>query len=237
MEPHTSGAARDSGDSWYAGWDVICGSTHDHREGAQFYMGKELGRKLDAVSVERRNINYNTGGYVAGNDGIEFTGVKETLLHRVVKAHRDAGLPTELATTYIEELMARGADITLKDEASKTAAELDAERSLCGWGYFPMLVPDADDDSAVEKVLQSLPIPLCAAFPPPSVTGRKAPTDRFVETVGEVLDYVELQLEEVQRMEEQATRDALEMHRQARDMHNDMHRQIGEAGGSLPSYY
>lgn len=70
--------------------------------------------------------------YVAGANGIEFTGVKETLLHRVVKAHRDAGLPTGLAAAYIEELLARGADVTLEDDSNKTAAQLDAERSLFG---------------------------------------------------------------------------------------------------------
>ena len=67
-----------------------------------------------------------------GANGIEFAGAKETLLHRVVKAHRDAGLPTELAAAYIEELLARGADVTLEDDSNKTAAQLDAERSLFG---------------------------------------------------------------------------------------------------------
>ena len=74
MDPQPSGAARtpaqrvkrysgdkqsgawnkNSGDSWHVGCDVIYGST---------LTGPELGRRLDAVAVERRNINYNTGGY------------------------------------------------------------------------------------------------------------------------------------------------------------------------------
>ena len=200
--------ARNSSDSWRVGWDVIHGVTHEHHDGKHFSTGQELGRKLDAVPAERRNINYDTGGYVIGANGVEFAGAKETLLHRVVKAHRDAGLPTELATAYIKELLARGADVRLGDEVNKTAAQLDVERSLFGWPYFPMLVPGANAE-AVQKVCD----------PQPSATGRKAPTDRFVETFGDFLDHLELHLEELQRMEQQATRDPLEMYRQAQDTH------------------
>jgi hypothetical protein len=56
--------ARNSGDSWHVGCDVIYSGT---------LTGPELGRRLDAVAVERRNINYNTGGYEVtikrGRDG------------------------------------------------------------------------------------------------------------------------------------------------------------------------
>ena len=227
-------SVRNSSDSWHVGWGVIYGATHEHRDGAHVFTGQELGRKLDAVSVERRNINYNTGGYVVGDEGIEFAGGKETLLHRIVKAHRDASLPTELATAYIEELLARGADVTLEDEANKTAAQLDAERCLSGWPYFPMLVPGDDADSVQKIGNPPPPRPFGTLPPPPSATGRKAPTDRFVDAFGDFLDHLELQLEELQRMEQQATADALGKflcRRQAQDMHRPTMSEAPAAAG------
>ena len=56
-----------------------------------------------------------------------------TLLHYIVWRFNESALDKELATSYIQVILDRGCDKTLKNKAGKTAADMDEKKA------FPML--------------------------------------------------------------------------------------------------